>query len=85
VYMSPDGRIEGYVKTMPAYVQKYQQGAEVAMYFSAVVNKKPTSFGTFRGETQTAGAANIRGKGAGMYLTFATKEQEAVTGFLTLP
>lgn len=79
VYMSPDGRIEGYVKTMPAYVQKYQQGAEVAMYFSAVVDKKPSSFGTFRGETQTAGATDIRGKGAGLYLTFATKEQEAVT------
>lgn len=79
VYMSPDGRIEGYVKTMPAYVQKYQQGAEVAMYFSAAVDKEPSSFGTFRGETQTAGAADIRGKGAGMYLTFATKEQEAVT------
>lgn len=78
-YMSPDGRIEGYVKTMPAYVQKYQQGAEVAMYFSAAVDKKPSSFGTFRDETQTAGAADIRGKGAGMYLSFATKEQEAVT------
>lgn len=79
VYMSPDGRIEGYVITLPAYVQKYQPGAEVAMYFSAVVDKKPVAFGTFRGETQTAGAADIRGKGAGMYLTFATKEQEAVT------
>ncbi|RPD39602.1 glycoside hydrolase family 92 protein [Chitinophaga barathri] len=79
VYMSADGRIEGYVITLPAYVQKYQQGAEVAMYFSAVVDKKPSSFGTFRGETQTAGAADIRGKGAGLYLTFATKDQEAVT------
>lgn len=79
VYMSPDGRIEGYVITLPAYVQKYQQGAEVAMYFSAVVDKKPSSFGTFSGETQTAGARDIRGKGAGLYLSFETKEGEAVT------
>ncbi|WP_346318051.1 GH92 family glycosyl hydrolase [Chitinophaga sp. YIM B06452] len=79
VYMTADGRIEGYVITLPAYVQKYQQGAEVAMYFSAVTDKKPSSFGTFRGDVQTGGAADIRGKGAGLYLTFETKEQEAVT------
>lgn len=79
VYLTPDGRIEGYVITLPEYVQKYQRGAEVAMYFSAEVDKKPASFGTFRGETQTAGAKEISGKGAGLYLTFATKDQEAVT------
>jgi predicted alpha-1,2-mannosidase len=79
VYMTPDGRIEGYVITLPAYVQKYQRGAEVAMYFSAVLDKKPVSYGTFHGNTQKAGEKDIKGQGAGMYLTFATGNQEAVT------
>lgn len=79
VYMTPDGRIEGYVITLPAYVQKYQRGAEVAMYFTAEVDKKPAAYGTFRGNEQTAGAKNISGKGAGLYLTFHTGNQEAVT------
>jgi len=79
VYMSADGRIEGYVVTLPAYVQKYQPGAEVAMFFSAVVDKQPLAYGTFRGDRQTAGSREISGKGAGLYLTFATKEQETVT------
>src|SRR5690606_23150811 len=79
VYLTPDGRIEGYVVTLPAYVQKYQKGAEVAMYFSAVVDKKPSAHGTFRGETQLPGEADIKGKGAGMYLTFSTRDQETVT------
>lgn len=79
VYMTQDGRIEGYVITLPAYVQKYQRGAEVAMYFSAVVDKKPVSYGTFRGKMQTAGEKDIKGQGAGMYLTFAAGDQEAVT------
>ncbi|GAA0558930.1 hypothetical protein GCM10009415_46130 [Chitinophaga japonensis] len=79
VYMSADGRIEGYVITLPAYVQKYQPGAEVAMFFSAVVDKQPLGYGTFRGDSQTAGSREISGKGAGLYLTFATREQETVT------
>lgn len=79
VYITQDGRIEGYVITLPSYVQKYQQGSEVAMYFSAIVDKKPAGFGTFRGEKQTAGEKEINGKGAGIYLTFNTGENEAVT------
>lgn len=79
VYMTPDGRIEGYVITLPSYVQKYQPGAQVAMYFSAIADKKPAAYGTFRGATQTAGAKDISGQGAGMYLTFTTVNNEAVT------
>lgn len=79
VYMRDDGRIEGYVTTLPAYVQKYQPGAAVAMYFSAVVDKKPSAYGTFRGATQTAGAKDISGQGAGMYLSFNTNNQETIT------
>lgn len=79
VTISADGRIEGYVITMPEYVKKYQTGAEVAMYFSAVLDKKPTSFGTFNKKETKAGSKEIAGEGAGVYLTFDTKENEMVT------
>jgi len=79
VTMTADGRIEGYVITLPEYVKKYQEGAEVAMYFSAILDKKPTSFGVFKKNDQQAGKKEISGEGAGMYLTFNTKENESVT------
>jgi predicted alpha-1,2-mannosidase len=79
VTLLPDGRIEGFVTTLPVYVQKYQPGAEVTMYFSAVVDKKPSAFGVFRGKEITAGKNEISGKGAGLYLSFNTNENEAIT------
>ncbi len=79
VYMTPDGRIEGFVTTLPVYVQKYQPGAEISMYFSAVVDKNPSSFGVFKGSASRAGAKEEQGRGAGLYLTFDTKDQESIT------
>ncbi len=79
VYLNADGRVEGYVTTLPVYVQKYQPGGEVTMYFSVIVDKKPTAFGVFSGNDVTAGKNEINGKGAGLYLTFSTNEQEAIT------
>lgn len=79
VTLQADGRVEGFVTTLPVYVQKYQPGAAVTMYFSAIVNKKPTAYGVFRGNEVTAGARDITGKGAGIYLTFSTGEKEAIT------
>ena len=73
-----DGRIEGYVVTSPVYVNIYQPGADVRMYFSAVVDKKPVQVGTFVKETLHPGKREEKGPGAGLYLTFATTEQEAV-------
>ncbi|HJY22855.1 MAG TPA: glycoside hydrolase domain-containing protein, partial [Hanamia sp.] len=79
VYMTADGRIEGYVTTLPEYIQKYQLGANVTMYFSAVLDKKPTSFGVFKGNEITVGQKEIDGIGSGMYLSFSTNENESVT------
>lgn len=79
VTILPDGRIEGYVITMPEYVKKYQAGAEVAMYFSAVLDKKPASFGTFNKKETKAGSKEMEGEGAGVYFTFDTKENEKIT------
>src|SRR5690606_1099807 len=60
-------------------VQKYQPGAEVSMYFSAVADKEPSAFGVFRGEEIIPGEKELAGKGAGLYLTFSTEEGEQVT------
>ncbi|MGO4773145.1 GH92 family glycosyl hydrolase [Flavobacterium sp. W22_SRS_FK3] len=79
VTISEDGRVEGYVITIPEYVKKFQSGADVAIYFSAILDKKPTSFGVFNKKETQAGIKQIAGEGAGVYLTFDTKENEMIT------
>ena len=79
VSLLPDGRVEGWVTTLPVYIQKYQPGASVTMYFSAALDKKPVSHGVFSGAVAEAGKTEISGKGAGLYLTFNTKKNEAIT------
>ncbi len=79
VTITPDGRIEGFVTTLPVYVQKYQAGSEVTMYFSAMLDKKPSAVGVFRGKDITKDKTEISGKGAGVYLSFSTKENESIT------
>ena len=72
-----DGRVEGYVITSPVYVNIYQKGADVRMYFSAVLNKKPVQVGTFVKDVVNPGKHQEKGPGAGLYMTFSTEEQEA--------
>ncbi|HEY3371147.1 MAG TPA: GH92 family glycosyl hydrolase [Prolixibacteraceae bacterium] len=79
VTYTDDGRVEGFVITEPEYVKKYQKGATVAMYFSAVLDKKPAKWGTFRHDKTIEGARLISGEGAGLYLSFSTKANEKVT------
>ena len=73
-----DGRVEGYVITSPVYVNIYQKGADVRMYFSAVLNKKPVQVGTFVKDVVNPVKHQEKGPGAGLYMTFSTEEQEAV-------
>lgn len=78
VNYSGDGRIEGYVITYPVYVNKYQKGADVRMYFSGKMNKKPSSFGSFVKGKITPEKNQEKGIGAGLYFTFDTEENEAI-------
>lgn len=71
--------VEGWVITLPEYVKKYQPGAEVPLYFYAVIDKKPTAMGTFNGEKLKADSLSTTGVGAGAYLTFQTTNQEQIT------
>lgn len=79
VELKPDGRIEGWVITEPEYVKKYQKGATVPLYFSAVLDKEPSGYGVFNGENIQADRKETSGAGAGLYLTFRTEKEESVT------
>ena len=78
VFITEEGRIEGYVITLPEYIQKYQRGASVNMYFSAIVDKQPNSFGAFNKDKINPGITMSQGEGAGLYLSFSTRENEAI-------
>ena len=78
VTYTDDGRIEGWVGTEPAYVDIYQKGATVTMYFSAVLDAEPTAWGAFSGEQTFAGERSRTGVGAGLYLRFDTRERQQV-------
>ena len=79
VTITDDGRIEGYVVTVPVYVNSYQEGSSIAMYFSAVLDKTPEQWGVFKGRNIIPNEKEISGAGSGVYLTFKTKANEAVT------
>lgn len=69
-----DRHIWGYVVTKPVYVQKYQQEANVTMYFYAALDQTPVAYGAFRDHIQYDGVKSMQGKGAGIYLRFKTKK-----------
>lgn len=79
IIITDDGLVEGWVTTLPEYSKKYQAGATVTMYFSARLDKKPDSFGTFIGEKVQEGARAVKGVGSGAYLTYKTTEGESIT------
>lgn len=78
VTFTEDGRIEGWVVTEPVYVDIYQKGAVVKMYFSALVDAEPASWGAFCGEEVFAGERSRTGVGAGVYLRFDTRARRDV-------
>lgn len=79
ITFTEDGRIEGWVITEPEYVRKYQPGALVPLYFSAVLDKAPVGYGAFNGADIRPDERKATGVGAGLYLTFRTQDQESVT------
>lgn len=79
VTITDDGLVEGWVETLPVYCDKYQKGASVKMYFSAQMDKAPVASGTFQKEKIFEGKKQVKGIGAGAYLTYETKKDEAIT------
>lgn len=84
VTINEDGSIEGWVKTLPFYSNKYQSGATLTLYFSAEVDRRPESIGTFIGGQQFAGQRSAKGVGAGAYLNYQTQAGDQVTARIGL-
>ncbi len=74
-----DGSVEGFVITAPEYVKKYQPGANVKMYFYAVLDSPADNWGAFNGCDVRPGDRIAVGKGAGLYLNFDTAENQQIT------
>ena len=79
VWINEDGSIEGWVVTRPEYIKKYQPGADQRSYFSAVLDKKAVSCGTFNGIDIHEKQTYAHGLGAGAYLNFNTRQDEQIT------
>ncbi|MDE6116431.1 MAG: GH92 family glycosyl hydrolase [Duncaniella sp.] len=78
VELTADGCVEGWVVTQPVYVDIYQKGANVKMFFSARLDATPTSFGSFINNKKYDGQRSASGPGAGLYLTFDTQSRRDV-------
>ncbi|MBQ5622029.1 MAG: GH92 family glycosyl hydrolase, partial [Bacteroidaceae bacterium] len=79
VWINEDGSVEGWVVTLPEYIKKYQPGADQRIYFSAIVDKKPTKGGVFNGNKVSENQSYAHGIGAGAYLDFNTSKDEQIT------
>lgn len=77
-YDKEKNTVEGWVITYPKYVQNYQPGAEIKMYFSGVISQEPVAVGTFQGDKQFPHETSRQGRGVGLYLRFKTQAGEAV-------
>ncbi len=73
-----EDEVEGYVVTYPEYVKFCDPGKRVKMFFSARLNKIPTSAGIFVDSLISDEVNKTKGVGNGLYLTFNTKQDEVI-------
>lgn len=78
IKLKENGELEGYIITSPVYVQNYNRGCEVRMYFVIKLDATPSSWGVFREDTIYQNLKEISGSGTGMYLTFSTNGAKAI-------
>lgn len=78
VVLTSPTTVEGWIVTEPVYVQKYQQGARVNLYFHAELSKPAASCRVFLREGELREGDRIEGTGAGMALGYATREGETI-------
>ncbi|NQD69499.1 glycoside hydrolase family 92 protein [Sphingobacterium shayense] len=73
-----DGNIFGFIETNPVYVNKYQHGATVKMYFYAHLDQSPQAVGTFNDQGIYADQRKQSGKGSGLYLRYFNSQPLAI-------
>ncbi|WP_116126837.1 GH92 family glycosyl hydrolase [Lewinella sp. IMCC34183] len=70
--------VEGFVSTYPKYVNTYDPGGEVNMYFFAELSKAPASVDAFSATGTHPAGREATGKGAGLALNYQTTEGETI-------
>lgn len=78
IRMVDDTHFEGFVKTYPKYVQKYDPTGQVSMYFYGRISKKPGSVGAFTDNGVRRRVREARGKGAGLFLNYQTTLNDTI-------
>lgn len=78
VSMTDDTHFEGFVTTYPSYIKKYDPQGKISMYFYGEISRKPALTGGFNKEGLKENTRSATGKGAGMFLEFATKAGETI-------
>ncbi|MFD1144569.1 GH92 family glycosyl hydrolase [Larkinella insperata] len=78
VRMIDDTHFEGFVTTYPKYVKTYDPNGQVSMYIWGEVSKSPRSVGAFTDAGVQAQSKSATGKGAGLFLEYATNTNEAI-------
>lgn len=78
VKMTSPTSIEGWVVTEPTYVQKYQPGATVNIYFVAELSRPATSCNAFLRGGEPTDSDQIQGTGAALAVNFPTTAGETV-------
>lgn len=77
-YNRKENAVYGFIECYPVYATFCDLGNMVKSYFYAVLDKKPTSVGTFRDSLAYRKLDSIGGPGIGLFLEFSTAEQEVV-------
>ncbi|MEO8110756.1 MAG: GH92 family glycosyl hydrolase [Ginsengibacter sp.] len=78
IRMIDDNHFEGFVITEPKYVQKYDKGGRVSMYFWGEVSRKPLSTGAFNASGIQQNTNSSKGLGAGLFLEYKTKDKDVI-------
>lgn len=74
VRMVDEVRFEGFVRTYPKYVERYDSAGSVTMYFHGELDRKPDRVAAFNSDGVVEGKNMMEGKGAGLALTYATRK-----------
>lgn len=77
-YERSSNSVSGFVECYPVYATFCDKGNTVKCYFYARLSKPVHSVGTYRDSLAYAGTTDIAGVGTGMYVEFATAQNEVV-------
>lgn len=77
-YEQSSNSVSGFVECYPVYATFCDKGNTVKCYFYARLSKPVHSVGAYRDSLAYAGTTDIAGVGTGMYVEFATTQNEVV-------